>query len=49
MTGSTPPVKLGSKKAKKAAAREAAYALIGGKEAAADKATVGKYRRVGST
>lgn len=39
---------LGGKKAKKAAAREAAYAIIGGKEAAANKAAAGKYRVVRS-
>ena len=39
---------LGGKKAKKAAAREAAYALIGGRDAAANKASAGKYRVVRS-
>lgn len=37
-----------SKKAKKAAAREAAYAIIGGRDAAANKSKVGAYKRVGS-
>ena len=39
---------ISSKKAKKAAAREAAYAMIGGRDAAANKSKLGEYRRVGS-